>query len=259
TACALFRPWCGLPAPRSYPSFRPHPDGRAPAGVTDVAVRRPGKPCASPVSRLFTGPTGRRSSLPRGTAPGSPPKGPRAQARSTAEPDSPGRPVEPPTSQEVAVQVEDRLSPVTTGVEHQSITGIGDIVGKCHLVRLSLDLVDGPAGGNGRRGHVGVVGTRYDQHVRGCRRVDVPDGDGAVALAHDVGGHLPLDDLAEKAIGFGHRTPFRLCFAATTRTPRPPSGVAGAHHAATKSVACPRLTGVRRLVGRRSDREGCRE
>src|SRR5699024_7845108 len=190
------------------------------------------------------------------------PKRPGAKARSIAEPDLPGRPVEPPTAQEVTVQMEDRLPPVTTGVEHQSITGIGDIVGNCHLVGLTHDLVDEPAVGGGRRGHIRVMVPRYDQHVRGCLRVDVPEGDGAVALTHDFGGHLPLDYLAEKAIGFGHRTP-SVCVLQPPPEPAAATGGGRPHHAATKSVACPRFlsrfTGGRRLAGHRCDHEGPRE
>src|SRR5699024_2496889 len=65
--------------PRSYPSFRPHPDGRAPAGATDVAVRRSGKPLCITGFTSFRRPHGPSFESTKGNGPGLGPEKARGQ------------------------------------------------------------------------------------------------------------------------------------------------------------------------------------
>jgi hypothetical protein len=47
---------------------------------------------------------------------------------------------------------------------------------------------------------------RHQEAVAGEQGPNVEEGDGVVALEHDLGGPLAEDDLAEDAVGVVHRT-----------------------------------------------------
>src|SRR5262245_256130 len=140
------------------------------------------------------------------------PKGHRARARSrvpalawsSCYPRGSARwPAERPATEHVGVGVEDRLPGLRPGVEDYPVPGLAHPLVLGHLVRQGRHLVQQAVVGSGERGQIGIMVLRYDQHVGGRLRVDVPEGEGAGRLGHTLGRDIPRHDRAEKAIRHG--------------------------------------------------------
>ena len=71
------------------------------------------------------------------------------------------------------------------------------------LVRQGRHLVQQAVVGGGECSQIGIMVLRYDKHVGGRLRVDVPEGKGAGRLGHALGRDIPRYDRAEKAIRHG--------------------------------------------------------
>ncbi|EGJ77467.1 putative Hit-family protein [Streptomyces sp. Tu6071] len=97
------------------------------------------------------------------------------------------------------MHVEDGLPRPRTGVEHDPVPGLVDLLLRGDLTGRREEGGAEPRIG-GERGGVGVVRLGHDEHVRGRLRIDVPERDGVLVLPHDGRRHLPRHDLAEQTI-----------------------------------------------------------
>ncbi len=82
-------------------------------------------------------------------------------------------------------------NPVATGV---------DSLGFRHPVSLGGNLGEKSWLGSGQRRQVGIVILRDDQDVRGCLRVDIPEGERACGLGNPLGGNITRHDPAKEAV-----------------------------------------------------------
>src|SRR5215469_657104 len=112
-------------------------------------------------------------------------------------------PAERPAAEDVGVGVKHRLPGLRAGVEHHPVPGLGHPLVLGDLVRQGRHLVQQAVVGGGERSQVGIVILRYDKHMGGRLRVDVPEGKGAGRLGHALGRDIPRNDRAEKAVRHG--------------------------------------------------------
>jgi hypothetical protein len=97
------------------------------------------------------------------------------------------------------MQVENRLTPVVTIVDHETIT----LLGKTEFFRdpggpFHQDRHKGVSGGNFRHGVHMNFGD--EQHVNGSRGTDVMESHDLVVLENDLGWDLFTDNLAKGAM-----------------------------------------------------------
>jgi hypothetical protein len=100
----------------------------------------------------------------------------------------------------VGVYVEHGLPCPTPGVEHDAITRVGDSLIRGDRRDLEQEL-SGQTGICLRQidcSRVMFLGD--DEHMRGRLWVDITESQGPRPIPDDGGGHIPRDDLAEKAV-----------------------------------------------------------
>ena len=120
---------------------------------------------------------------------------------SAGDHESAGRPLEPATAEDVGVHVIDRLSGLVPGVEHHPVAGVRDPLRLGHLPGLARQLVQETVPGLRHGGQVGVVLLGYNEYMRGCLRVNVPERKGALTFENGRCRHLSAHNLAEKTVG----------------------------------------------------------
>jgi hypothetical protein len=101
-----------------------------------------------------------------------------------------------PTGKDVCVDMEDSLASSFTGVEHQAEFPISVLAGELlrhgHKLRKKL----GVAGG--KLGDICVfLGFWHHEEVNGCLRGNIPKGNEAIILHHDVRWDFPGHNLGE--------------------------------------------------------------
>src|SRR2546430_1349291 len=112
-------------------------------------------------------------------------------------------PAERPATKDVGVGVEHRLPGLRPGVEDHPVSGLAHPFVLGDLVRQGRHLVQQAIVGGGECCQITIVVLRYDKHMGGRLRVDVPEGKGAGRLGHALGRDIPRYDRAEKAIRHG--------------------------------------------------------
>ncbi len=70
-----------------------------------------------------------------------------------------------------------RLAAVSAGVEHNPVARIGDTLGDRDLMRVGCDVGEQAVSGRRELSQIGVVGSRNNEHVYGCLRIDIAEGD----------------------------------------------------------------------------------
>src|SRR4029453_2620587 len=86
------------------------------------------------------------------------------------------------------------------GVEHHAVARVGD-----SFIRSDRGSLEQELSGSGRICRAQIGGSRVmflgdDEHMRGRLRVDITECQGPRSISDDGGGHVPGDDLAEKAV-----------------------------------------------------------
>ena len=101
---------------------------------------------------------------------------------SAGDHESAGWPPERAAAEDVGVHVIDRLPRLRAGVEHDPVAGFRDPLRPGDLPGQARHLVQEPVPGLGHGGQVWVVLLGYNEYMRGCLRVDVPEGKSALTF-----------------------------------------------------------------------------
>ncbi len=126
----------------------------------------------------------------------------------------------------MGVHMTDGLAAVYTCVEDNPVAVVRDALGYGDIVRVRHDLGQQAVPGRSQLAHVGVMGTRDNENVYRCLRIDVAEGDRPSAGGHYRRRNVGCGDAAEQAIG--HDDDLNVCqawdasdiYGCTTANPR---------------------------------------
>lgn len=94
----------------------------------------------------------------------------------------------------------DSLPAVGTGIEHDPVAVSGQALGDRHLVRVRDQVGQQAAARRAQLGQIRVVGARDNEHVYGCLRIDITEGDRPVITGHYDRRYLVGGNGAEQAV-----------------------------------------------------------
>jgi hypothetical protein len=112
------------------------------------------------------------------------------------------------TPQQVKVQVENSLPCIRTGVDDQTIAGVGDLFLSGYLAGSGKQVTNERLVLESQFVDRSNMLVRYDQDVGWSSRVDVAEGGHLVVTINNLAGRLPGNDLAKGAI---FHQPLKIC------------------------------------------------
>ena len=101
------------------------------------------------------------------------------------------------------MHVADGLARVRAGIKDDAVAALRDSLGDRDIVGMRDDLCQQAILGLGKLAHAGVVGTRDNENVYRCLRIDVTERDGPIVAGHYRRGNVGCGNAAEQALGHG--------------------------------------------------------
>ena len=89
----------------------------------------------------------------------------------------PGGPLQAPAADHVRVRVRHLLPGIRAAIEDDAVARTANTLVHRYTVRQAGYLLEQAAASRGDRRDVGVMYFRYDQHMCGCLRIDIPERD----------------------------------------------------------------------------------
>ena len=103
----------------------------------------------------------------------------------------------------MGVHVADGLARVRAGVKDHAVAAIRDALGDRDIVGMRDDLRQQAVPGHGQLAQADVVGTRDNENVYRCLRIDVTERDGPIVAGDYRRGNIGRGNAAEQAVGHG--------------------------------------------------------
>ena len=101
------------------------------------------------------------------------------------------------------MHVADGLARVRAGIKDHAVAALPDALGDRDIVGMRDDLRQQAVLGLGQLAEAGVMGTRDNEDVYRCLRIDVTERDGPIVAGHYRRGNIGCGNAAEQALGHG--------------------------------------------------------